>query len=56
MTVIATKLDNTGAALDDAATVFAGYKYTITFDSHRGTVQYRALPKIISSTLNGGTI
>lgn len=36
--MIATKLDNTGAALDDAATTFAGYKYTITFDSHRGTV------------------
>lgn len=36
VTVTATKLDNTGAPLDDAATEFAGYKYTITFDSHRG--------------------
>lgn len=37
MTVVTTKLDNTGEALDDSATQFAGYKYTITFDSHRGT-------------------
>lgn len=36
VTVTATKLDNTGAPLDDSVTVFAGYKYTITFDSHRG--------------------
>jgi hypothetical protein len=36
VTVIATKLDNSGTPLDDAETTFAGYKYTITFDSYRG--------------------
>jgi hypothetical protein len=36
VTITARKLDNTGAPLDDSVTVFAGYKYTITFDSHRG--------------------
>lgn len=42
--------------LDDNAVSYAGYKYTITFDSHRGSSKYRALPIIVSSTLNGGII
>ncbi|CAD8161606.1 unnamed protein product [Paramecium octaurelia] len=56
ITVTSTKLDNTGNPLDDTATSFAGYKYTITFDSHRGQPKYRALPKIVQSTLSGGVI
>jgi hypothetical protein len=34
--VTATKVDSTGAALADGETAYAGYKYIITFDSHRG--------------------
>lgn len=56
VTVTITKLDNTGNELEEIATSFAGYKYTITFDSHRGGTLYRALPKIVSSTLRGGVV
>jgi hypothetical protein len=55
VTITRKKLDSTGTELSDAATSFAGYKYTITFDSHRGDVKHRALPKLISS-LTGGTL
>ncbi|CAD8178892.1 unnamed protein product [Paramecium pentaurelia] len=56
ITVISTKLDYNGNTLDDSVISFAGYKYTITFDSHRGSQMYRALPKIVQQTLNGGII
>ena len=48
-------MDKTGAELGSSGTSFAGYKYTITFDSHRGTSVYRAIPKLVSS-LTGGTV
>jgi HJR/Mrr/RecB family endonuclease len=56
VSVIRTKLDNSGAELADSATAYAGFKYAITFKSHRGTVEYRAIPTIVESTLSGGTV
>jgi hypothetical protein len=55
VTVTRIKLDNTGTELTDDIVEFAGYKYTITYDSYRGDVKYRAIPKLISS-LTGGTL
>lgn len=55
VSVVRTKLDNSGTALADSASTYAGFKYAITFKSHRGTVEYRAIPTIVESTLSSGT-
>jgi hypothetical protein len=51
---VATKVDNTGASLDDTATAFAGYKYTVTVRGYRPS-NIRVLPKIVPSGVTAGT-
>ncbi|CAD8126745.1 unnamed protein product [Paramecium sonneborni] len=42
------KLDNLGQVVDDSFETYAGHQYIITFLSHRGNVEERSLPEIIT--------
>lgn len=49
-------MSSTGAEVAADATVFAGFLYEITFESYRGTTNFRAIPTIVENKLTGGTL